>query len=97
MPTKRNRLIGEYTDYDANIRHYQDINNQIERKTIAVLETASKFGNESEKQVPLQYYSFRFQLPIIPVQFFQYRFKNSVAPTRRVPKPSRKLQERPSK
>lgn len=49
MPSKRQAAHKEYTDYEANFRHYQDINSQIERKTSAVFETANKLKNAAEQ------------------------------------------------
>ena len=44
MPIKRQNNSLECTDYEAAFAHFQDINNRIERKTIAVFESASKLA-----------------------------------------------------
>lgn len=51
MASKQNDFSVQNLDYDATIKHYQDLNNQIEQKTHEVFESVTKLSNQTEMVV----------------------------------------------
>jgi len=50
MSNRRNESVSD-VDYEATIRHYQDLNDQIELKTHEVFESVIKLSNQTDKSV----------------------------------------------
>ena len=51
MAHKQNEFNVQNIDYDATIKHYQDLNSRIEQKTHEVFESVTKLNNLTEKVI----------------------------------------------
>ncbi|XP_057373747.1 polyamine-modulated factor 1-binding protein 1-like [Daphnia carinata] len=50
MPLLRNKPLADCLDFEASIRHYQDLNHQIEQQTTAVFDMVNKLNNSKNSE-----------------------------------------------
>ncbi|XP_046648870.1 ciliary rootlet coiled-coil protein 2-like [Daphnia pulicaria] len=50
MPLLRNKPLADCADFEASIRHYQNLNQQIEQKTSAVFDLVNKLNNSKNSE-----------------------------------------------
>lgn len=50
MPLVRNKPLADCLDFEASIRHYQDLNHQIEQQTTAVFDMVNRLNNSKNSE-----------------------------------------------